>query len=138
MRLIVMSESVRKNVPDLPRALDLVGMEVDRGGRHGGMPQVIPHGRQLDAARERMGRMGVPHPVRRRALQLVRCGRAHAFQSLCGVEEEAAHDRPQVRYADPGPIFCQAGHQRGLGIPARPRHWQSSLRQILIERASGQ
>ena len=118
--------SRRKSISGLPRPLDLIGMEVNRSRRHGSMPQVVPHGRQFYPARERVVGMGVPHSVRRGRPELVRRGRAHAFQGLHGVEEEAAHDRSQARRTDAGAVFCQAGNSAVLGfqrdrVTGRPR-----------------
>ncbi len=64
-----------KRRANLTRPFHLVAVQVDRGGRDRGVAQVVPDCRQFRAARQCMGRMGVPHPVRAGLPQLLGGGR---------------------------------------------------------------
>ena len=53
-----------EGVSELPRAFGLIAVQIDRGGRDGRVPQVIPHGGQFCTACQGVGRVRMSHPVR--------------------------------------------------------------------------
>ncbi len=55
---------------DLPRAPDIITMQVDRRRRDRRESQIVAHGREFRPVGERMRCMRVPHPVRTRSAQL--------------------------------------------------------------------
>jgi hypothetical protein len=61
------TSAARCDVPegraDLARAPCVVAMKIGRRRRDGRVPQVVPHTDELHAKFQRMGGMGVPHPV---------------------------------------------------------------------------
>ena len=99
------------------------------------MPQVVPYRRQLSPAPKRVSRMRVPHPVRRRPLQLLGQSRIHFGEDSSRSREEPSHDRPQPLRRDTG-LSLEAADQWRRRIPARRRHRKPPLEELSIERRS--
>jgi hypothetical protein len=60
-----------KGFSNLSRALDFIAVQIDRGGRDGGVAQIVAHGGQFRAAREGVGGVRMSHPMRTRFAQLL-------------------------------------------------------------------
>lgn len=76
------------------------------------MTLVISHGAQLDTLRNRVGCMGMPHPVRRRLTEFLRRRRMVVFNNLRSVPEKLAYDFPQALGLDARIAVAQAADQR--------------------------
>jgi hypothetical protein len=81
-------------------------MQVNRRGRDRGMAQVVANGREFGTTVERMGRVGMAHPVGRCPAQLVRQARVVGVHQLCGLFEKPAHQAAQPGVRDPRCQTC--------------------------------
>lgn len=84
------------------------------------MPQVVAHGRQLGAAIQRMGGVGVPHPMRCGPPELLGHRRTVTLDNQRSRGEESLHVAPQPRCGDPG-LVVQAANDRSVAADGSVR-----------------
>ena len=98
------------------------------------MPQVVAHGRELSAARQRMRGVRVTHPMGTGAPQLLRSRRVLVLDEFRDLRKESLRDRPQPGRRDPRrAVLFEATHQRRRPLPPRRCRRQSALDQVAIE-----
>lgn len=130
------SNSVGKCLPELPCPLYIVGMQVNRRGRNRRVTQVISYGAQLNPSGDRVGRMGVPHPVRRGPMQLFSQHRMVVLDNLRDEPKKPAHDFPQPQGLDAGIGVVKAANQGRGRIPVSTADRKPPLLQISVQRCA--
>lgn len=75
--------------------LEIIAVQVNRGSRNGCMAKVVPYRRQFRPSCQRMGGVGMAHPMWSRQTQLFRKGRAFYCHFTGGGFKEPLHHDPK-------------------------------------------